>query len=70
MDVKTPKTKNLADMQAPVTCKEELELVNSLVRGMAMEGEIKEWKTCHLPHQQSDDAKNNNNDDSVLLGQK
>ena len=57
----------MADMQAPVMCREGLELANSLVRGTAMEGEIKEWKKRHLPHQQSDDE---DNDDSMLLGQK
>ena len=50
-----------------MTCREGLELTNSLVRGTAMEGEIKEWKKRHLPHQQSDDEDDN---DSMLLGQK
>ena len=50
-----------------MTCREGLELANSLDRGTAMEGEIKEWKKGHLPHQQSE---NEDNDDSMLLGQK
>jgi len=57
----------MADMQVPVTCREGPELANLLVRGKAMEGEIKEGGKCHLPHQQSDDE---DNDDSMLLGQK
>ena len=57
----------LADKQAPVTCREGLELANLLVSGTAMEGKIEEWKQWHLPHQQSDEE-NNNDDDSVLLG--
>jgi len=48
----------LADMQAPVMCREGLELVNSLVRCMIMEDEIKQWGKRHL---------SNHDDDSVLL---
>ena len=56
----------LADMQAPVMCREGLELVNSLVKGTVTENKINAWKARHLPQHLSDET----DKERALLGRK
>ena len=56
----------LSDMNAPVTCREGLELARSLVKDSSMIEEIKSWKDKHLCNDESDDC--NDDDGTEVIG--
>ena len=51
-------------MNAPVTCREGLELAISIVRGSPMINEIKSWKVKHLMYIPQDNASDNSDDEN------
>jgi len=56
----------LHDMNAPVTCREGLELTRSLVKDFSMMiEEIKSWKDKHLHNDESNDS---NDDGTEVIG--
>ena len=57
----------LSDMNAPVTCREGLELVRSLVKDSVMINKINSWKDKHL-HQDLDDESDDEDNDQEIIG--
>ena len=51
-------------MNAPVMCREGLELARSIVRGSPMINKIKSWKVKHLMYIPQDNASDNSDDEN------